>query len=385
MDFFSFLNAKPLFYETIDYARFPKIYEKIKHHFSLPRIIHIVGTNGKGTTGRFLAQMLLAQGLHVGHYTSPHLLRFNERIWIDGEESEDASLQTAHEALLQILNEEDAKALSYFEYTTLLAMLLFCEKCDYVVLEAGLGGEFDATNVFDKVLSIVTPIGYDHEAFLGNTIEAIATTKLNSIRNAVVLAKQYEGGVTRLCEAHAQKIHVSFIDASTYLPLSVQNRLKTYVTCKGYPSFLYENLLTACCALTFLGYDVITDSLDLSSMRARFEAFLPNVTLDVGHNPMAARALAQRIAHQKVVLIYNSYKDKDYGSILEILKPFIVRLERIEIDSVRALDASVLRETCESLGIVFDTFSAIENDETYVVFGSFSVVEAFLKQYERTM
>ena len=92
-----FLEQKPLFYDVIDYARFPKIYYAIAHHFKLPKIIHIVGTNGKGTTGRFLAHMLRQNHLHVGHYTSPHIVAFNERIWIDGSYVDDALLEAYHQ------------------------------------------------------------------------------------------------------------------------------------------------------------------------------------------------------------------------------------------------------------------------------------------------
>ncbi|MDX1295380.1 MAG: bifunctional folylpolyglutamate synthase/dihydrofolate synthase, partial [Sulfurimonadaceae bacterium] len=118
-----FLDAKPLYYDEIDYDRMPRTYEAIKEHLKLPKIIHLVGTNGKGTTGRFIANALFRNGMHVGHYTSPHILTFNERIWIDGANVDDATLETAHEALFALLGQERADALSYFEYTTLLAMV----------------------------------------------------------------------------------------------------------------------------------------------------------------------------------------------------------------------------------------------------------------------
>jgi dihydrofolate synthase/folylpolyglutamate synthase len=186
----TFLENKPLFYETIDYTRMPRIYSRIKTYFNLPKIVHIIGTNGKGTTGRFLATALVSLGFKVGHYTSPHILKFNERIWLNGANVSDALLEEYHTKLLQILTKQEAAALSYFEYTTLLAMLLYSDKSEYVILEAGLGGEYDATSVFDNVLTLVTPIDIDHEAFLGDTIEAIAQTKLNAIKKTAIVAKQ---------------------------------------------------------------------------------------------------------------------------------------------------------------------------------------------------
>ena len=142
----------------------PRVYEKVKQRLPLPKIVHIIGTNGKGTTGRFLASCLHSLGYKIGHYTSPHILKFNERIWLNGNDVSDDILNNAHDELQTILTQEDSNSLSYFEYTTLLAMLIY-KDCDYVVLEAGLGGEYDATAVFPKVLTLVTPIDFDHEAF----------------------------------------------------------------------------------------------------------------------------------------------------------------------------------------------------------------------------
>lgn len=385
MTLHTFLREKPLFYDVIDYERFPKIYARIAHCFKLPLIVHIVGTNGKGTTGRFLAQMLRTQGLHVGHYTSPHIVNFNERIWVDDSDVDDGTLENAHTLLFSWLNEEDAKALSYFEYTTLLAMVVFGQKnCDYVVLEAGLGGEFDATNVFPKVLSIVTPIGFDHQAFLGNTIEAIATTKLNSIHNDFILAPQHEPSVYTLARNHADALGKTMVLVETFLETPVRLALERYVMDKGYAPFVYENLLTAYSALTFLGYDMALEAFDAPLLKGRYQLFLPNVRLDVGHNPMAARALVDAVGEKKVVLVYNSYADKEYKVILEILKPIVKRIEVIDIQSPRAVDPSLLYDVAHALGLPIQQFQGIEDKEEYLVFGSFSVVEAFMKgQRER--
>ncbi len=185
----TFLDQKPLYYKEIDHARVHEAYARLKPHIKQSRTVHIVGTNGKGSTGRILAHLAYKSGLNVGHYTSPHILKFNERIWIDGADSDDAILENAHQRLYVLLGQEMSDNLSYFEYTTLLAFVVF-EKCDLMVLEAGLGGEFDATNVCDKELSIITPIGLDHQAFLGESIEEIAGTKIRSIQKQVLMAPQ---------------------------------------------------------------------------------------------------------------------------------------------------------------------------------------------------
>lgn len=374
-----FLENKPLFYEVIDTTRMPHAYESVKEYFTLPRIIHIVGTNGKGTTGRFLAQMLYACGLHVGHYTSPHIVKFNERIWIDGEDIDDATLDFYHQKLLSILSIQFQKSLSYFEYTTLLAMLIFCDQCDFVVLEAGLGGEFDATDVFEKVLSIITPIGLDHQAFLGENIEAIAQTKINSVKNNFVLAKQYEQEVYGIARDKASQIDKKLFEVASFFEAKACENIASYVKQQGYSSFLRDNFMTALCALKVLGYDSDLDALQPLSLKGRCQKIYPNVTIDVGHNQMAALALVKHFGKNKVILVYNSLKDKDYHAILDILKPIVLEIQVIDIQSPRAAEQDALYRVASSLDISISPFIGIQKDKEYLVFGSFLVVEAFLK------
>ena len=158
--FDTFLENKPLYYKEIDHERVHIAYGRLNPHIRHPRTVHIVGTNGKGSTGRMIAHLAYKSGLSVGHFSSPHILKFNERIWLNGSDSSDTLLEEAHQRLFTILGKEMSDKLSYFEYTTLLAFVVF-ENCDLMVLEAGLGGEFDATNVCDKELSVITPIGLD--------------------------------------------------------------------------------------------------------------------------------------------------------------------------------------------------------------------------------
>jgi dihydrofolate synthase/folylpolyglutamate synthase len=145
-----YLNSKPLYYDKIDYNTIELAWKKLEPHIKLPYVIHIVGTNGKGSTGRYLASFLHQLGKETLHYSSPHIIKFNERIWINGSDSSDKQLDIAHEKLQNILDEELKNHLTYFEYTTLIAILL-SDGFDYIVLEAGLGGEFDATNIVKTI------------------------------------------------------------------------------------------------------------------------------------------------------------------------------------------------------------------------------------------
>jgi len=378
-----FLEEKPLYYKEIDYQRFPHIYEQIKHHFSLPKIIHIVGTNAKGSTGRALAYMLYKQGIKVGHYSSPHVLKFNERIWFNNKNIDDETLEKYHQKLLSLLTQEQSDKLSYFEYTTLLAMLFFCDTCQYVVLEAGLGGEYDATNVFDKVLSLITPIGYDHTAFLGSDIKQIATTKINSVRTNFVVAKQTEKEVYAVALNKAKELGVDCFFAQSYLDEEFYESLKEYLKVHTYPSFFYDNFSTAFCGVCLLGFPVHIQDLENFEILGRCQRIASNITIDVGHNVMAAQALLEHFSQRKVNLVYNSYNDKDYKKILNILSPIIKKVEILPIQNIRALDEKLLTQTLEELELEYTLFKKIDNDKDYLVFGSFSVLEEFLQGYTK--
>lgn len=372
-----YLNAKPLYYDEIDYSRMPRVYEKIKSSLKIPKIIHIIGTNGKGTTGRFLATALFANGYGVGHYTSPHILDFNERVWLNGENASDEELQNAHEELQKLLSKEDADALSYFEYTTLLAMLVFRE-CEFVVMEAGLGGEHDATAVFPKTLTLVTPIAYDHEAFLGTDIKQIAKTKLNAIQKSAIIANQRFVEVYEVAQSLADKniYRVDELldedDKKNILEISKNLSLAPY---------LVQNLSLSISALKFLGVSYKADDFKNAKLFGRLSRVAKNVIVDVGHNTLAAASIAEALAGEKFTLIYNSYRDKNYKEILSILKTIVLGVEIIEVVNQRVEDIEKIQNALDDLGIKHTIFKEIKEEQNYLVFGSFSVAEKFLKEY----
>jgi len=380
-----FLDSKPLYYKEIDHERVHVAYGMLKPHIRRPKTVHIVGTNGKGSTGRMIAYLAWRQGVKnysVGHFSSPHILKFNERIWINGSDASDGLLEEAHQRLFAILGKEMSEALSYFEYTTLLAFVVF-EQCDLMVLEAGLGGEFDATNVCDKELSIITPIGIDHQAFLGETIEEIAATKIRSIQKKVLLAPQLYEEVIEVAERITSNVGASLVVAQNMegthqgYPYSKLNNIAKQ---KGWPKYLVENVLVAMQALDILHipYDV-NDLLSLE-LFGRFYPLTENIRIDVGHNPLAAKAI-EKALNEKVVLIYNSLDDKDYEEVLRILSPKVKRAEIIPIESQRATTLDEIEKALQNAGLEYSYFrNEIKEDENYLVFGSFYVVEEFLKQ-----
>ncbi|RRD54951.1 Mur ligase family protein [Campylobacter rectus] len=376
----NFLKNKPLFYKEIDRARMPNAFKFVQGAFKIPKIIHVVGTNGKGSTGRFLAQML-ARDHSVGHYTSPHIFEFRERFWINGAVASADALETAHERLIKILPPEVARSLSYFEYATLLCAVLF-EGCDFFVCEAGVGGEFDATNVFSKRLSVFTPIGFDHTALLGDTLERIATTKFNAMADVALM----NDDMSELCAGIARRIAAkkgaTLKFASQNLTNDDKNEIKIYAEKFGLPEFLRSNLTLSSSAFKELGFSLNLANLGALSLGGRCEKIAPNVTIDVGHNEMAAQALVKRFAGKKLNLIFNAFADKDIKAVLKAIKPIVKKTYIIEYETPgRELATAQVKEALHQLDMEFADFTDVRADEEYLAFGSFYLVEAFLKRY----
>lgn len=380
-----FLEQKPLFYTEIDTTRMPRIYQKVKSFLQVPKIIHIIGTNGKGTTGRFLANALYAQGLDVGHYTSPHILHFNERIWHNGENISDCHLEKAHNQLQEILSEQDAQSLSYFEYTTLLAMFAY-QECDFVVLEAGLGGEYDATAVFENVLTLVTPIDIDHQSFLGETLKEIASTKLRAMQKSCIIAEQKFTEVYTIAKKIAKEKGCTCYQVAECLRESDKEKIREITQELHLPEYLKENLKLSISALHFLGVKYTPQDFSDARLFGRMSYVDENIIVDVGHNPLAARSIREALIGEKYTLIYNTYKDKDYKEILTLLDPIIESVEILNVDEPRIVPQDELEKCLSELKIEYRDFNTARfqnesRDKTrkYLVFGSFSVVEKFLK------
>ena len=384
-----FLSHKPLFYKEIDYTRMPRAWRSIKENLKPFKIIHIIGTNGKGSTGRFLAQILRLNGKSVGHYTSPHIFEFRERFWLDGKIASDEILESAHERLQSMLSDEFKVKTSYFEYATLLAATLFSE-CDYFVCEAGMGGELDATNVFDKILSVFTPIGFDHTNILGDTIERISDTKFKAMQenSQAVLSDEMNSVSSHVAFliAAARKARINF--ASEILEEGDIEAIKKYAIKFSLPYFLISNLCLASAVAKRLEGEMDISNLGELDLRGRCEKITENIYVDVGHNELAAQAIVRKFHNQKLVLIYNSFTDKDFNSVLKTLKPIVKRVEIYEYESdQRELATKEIKKTLEKLNIEYKDFSGLSrahsdaSGEKYLAFGSFYLAEAFLRQF----
>ncbi|EAL8145536.1 bifunctional folylpolyglutamate synthase/dihydrofolate synthase, partial [Campylobacter coli] len=319
-----FLVQKSTNYDKIDRFVMFRMYEKYKTNFSIKPIVHIIGTNGKGSTGRFLTQLLEGLGFKVGHYTSPHIFEFRERFYKNGDIISENDLELAHENLLDIFK-DNLKKLSYFEYATFLAVELF-KDCDYAIFEAGVGGEYDATSVFDKSLSIFTKVGFDHTQILGDSLEKIARTKFKVMAKQALISSEQDERVLQM--AHK----IAFLkNTKLYFSWQLKDenlmQLNEYVQKYDLPEFLRHNLILALNALEILlSKEKLSQALlklGKLNLKGRCEQIAPHLYVDVGHNVMAASALCKKFSGEKLVLIYNSYLDKDIFEILKTLKPII--------------------------------------------------------------
>lgn len=313
------------------------------------RTIHIGGTNGKGSTAAMVSQILEAAGYRVGLYTSPHLIDFRERIRINGApiSEGDVTILVAH--IRRLVPPELAP--TFFEFTTALALLYFAQShVDVAVLEVGMGGRFDATNVVTPVASAITTVSLDHEEFLGHTLEQIAFEKAGISKSGVPLVigrlpapavdvvRRVAGERgTPLCELN-RTFHVVGADPTDFNFQGQAWRLD-HLQCGLRASYQMDNVA---CALALLE---TAASLDISiSGRAvreglaqvrwpgRFEAVdqSPTVIVDGAHNPEAAHALAQeliqyRVRHvpSQVVVVLGMMRDKQHQTFLKTLLPAV--------------------------------------------------------------
>ncbi|PUD87037.1 bifunctional folylpolyglutamate synthase/dihydrofolate synthase [Helicobacter pylori] len=378
----AFLETKPKEYHQFNPSRFVQIYKDFKNAFFeiQAKVIHVVGTNGKGSTGRFLTLLLADQNFKVLHFTSPHVFEFRERFFLNDSIVKESVLENAHQ---QLQSHAFSNACSYFEYATLLAVML-AKDCDYLVLEAGLGGEFDSTNALEKTLSVFTPIDYDHKEFLGDNLESIATTKLKAMGPLSIIAPQQEL-VLNVAQKIAKEKHAKLIVVQNEISKGVSDYIERY----HLAHFLAMNLEVALKAFETLlpcNKQEVLKNLKPLNLIGRCELLSPNILIDVGHNPHSAKALKEeikRVFNTPIILIYNCYQDKDAFLVLEILKPVVKKVLILELHNERIIQLEKLKGILETLGLEYALFEDVEENENYLVYGSFLVANAFYKRYPK--
>jgi dihydrofolate synthase/folylpolyglutamate synthase len=380
-------------------------------------IITVGGTNGKGSTCAMLEAILYRAGYRVGCYTSPHLLRYNERVRISGQEASDEELCSAFH-IVDSARVRMGITLTYFEFGTLAAMQLFKQaSVDVAILEVGLGGRLDAVNVFEADCAILTSIDFDHMDYLGDTREKIGFEKAGIFRcgNAAICS---EPNVPETVRRHANAIGAKFMHIGEDFGYSVNGADMTqwnYWGAGGKRHSLPHPALRGSCQLNnasacLAALDAIKDRMPITmsdvrqgllgvTLPGRFQVLpgRPMTVLDVAHNPGAAHALAINLAsmgaYHKTYAVFAMLKDKDIVGVARALAPKVDIWLAAGIDAPRGASANEAMQALQAAGIAREairTFpdpamayahaceSAIENDRI-CVFGSFHTVAEVLR------
>lgn len=319
------------------------------------RVVHVAGTNGKGSTCAMIEAGLRAAGIRTGLFTSPHLIEPTERIQIDGMPVSPADFERAFNVVHETAEKLDLDCHpTYFETVTAMAFWLFKEKrVDTAVIEVGLGGRLDSTNVVQPVLTVITPIDFDHEAYLGHTIEAIAGEKAGILKPGVpsVLARQRPEALAVLLE-RAQQLQVPVTRAESFeirdLYIDARGSRFSGIVCPLAGEHQVDNAVTAALALRALG--VSADGIKEARWPGRIEHVSPNpdIILDGAHNPAGARALARYLerfyGNRRIWLVYGAMRDKAIEEVAGVLFPLASELILTAPDTSRALRPEALAE-----------------------------------------
>ena len=339
------------------------------------KYVHVAGTNGKGSTAAMLANILRSAGYRTGLYTSPYIYRFNERIQVDGEQIPDEALCELTELIRLHADAMDDHP-SEFEMVTAIGFEYFKrQKCDIVVLEVGMGGEWDATNIIeDNEAAVIVNIGLDHTEYLGDTLEKIALTKSGVVkRGCPCVMYRQEPSVEAVFEEVCRKLDAPFILADfdslrpTYAGLDGQrfdwgDMKDLYIPLLGEHQLKNAcNVLTTVNVLRGRGWSIpeaaVREGLATVTWPGRFELMRrdPLFIVDGGHNPQCLEALENAIKAylpgKKLVFLNGCMADKDYGSMFRLLAPYAQEFVTVTPDNPRSLPAEKLaRHIADNLG-----------------------------------
>lgn len=365
------------------------------------KFIHVAGSNGKGSTCAMLDSILRCAGYKTGLYTSPYIQEFCERIRVNGENIPGDALARITQQVREIADNM-ADHPSQFELVTAIAMQFFAgQSCDVVVLEVGMGGALDSTNVIDSPeVAVITNIGLEHTEYLGNTLEEIASAKGGIIKpgsTAVCYecAPEVMRTLKKICGEQGVKYLISAAsDAQGISAGLAGQRFSRKGVLYELPLLGAHQIRNAAVALETVdalrarGWEIpeaaVHDGLRLVKWPARFEILSrePLFILDGGHNPQCAQALVQNIIDylpgQKITFLMGVLKDKDYGQMLDLIEPFAAKIVCLTPDNPRALSGDELARLAGERGIPAMSCPSIEegilhalqSNEPVIAFGS---------------
>ncbi|QCX32965.1 bifunctional folylpolyglutamate synthase/dihydrofolate synthase [Caloramator sp. E03] len=420
----AYIESTGKFAMNLGLERIKRLCELLGNPQDYLKVIHVGGTNGKGSTVTFISSMLKCQGYKVGIYTSPYLERFTERIKINDKEigeDEVADLVEKIKPLVERIIEEGYERPTEFEIITTCAFKYFKDKnVDFVVLEVGLGGRFDATNVVNPILSVITSISYDHMNVLGDTLSKIAFEKAGIIKEGrpVVIYPQDKEALSVLLDVALNRnsrifmvddmkhdIKSNTIDGIIFDVYWWKNYKDIKIRMLGTHQVM--NAITALYTIEVLrmqGYEIENSSiykgLEEAKWPGRFEVISksPYIVLDGGHNIQGIESLTETLKYyfkgKRIVAVCGMLRDKEYTKMLEKLFEVCNSFITTEPDSPRALSAAELEDIIKGLGkeaissksiedAVEKGLSSVKNDEVLLFCGSLYMigrVRSILKQ-----
>ncbi|MBK7106464.1 MAG: bifunctional folylpolyglutamate synthase/dihydrofolate synthase [Ignavibacteriae bacterium] len=364
--------------------------------------IHVAGSNGKGSTCSFIASILQEHGFKVGLYTSPHFIRFNERIRINGNEISDNEILKFLNANKKFVDKEQP---TFFEITTALAFQYFAkEKVDFAVIETGLGGRLDATNTITPLISVITSISLEHTNILGNKIPQIAFEKAGIIKNKIPI-------VIGKISKSAKNVISQIADEKKSKLIDLKNEIKVYKNYfklklkKDFVKFEVKNLLGKHqfynAGLSIKSLENIIPNLDYnkiqlgldniivnSGLQGRYEIISQNplIIFDSAHNLEGVKSFVNQfkkefLNFENCKLIYGALNDKNNKQMLSSLKPYFNKIYITSVNNERSENVNKLYSICKNLGIsskiinkpedIITKFkNAKKNQNCFVVLGS---------------
>jgi len=369
------------------------VYDKIFPNGVPYAVITVAGTNGKGSTVSFIDSVYHESKYKVGRSTSPHLLKYNERFAIDGQEVADALIIKAFEL---IETKREGITLTYFEFSTLAALIIFAEaSVDLAILEVGLGGRLDSVNVVDSDVSVITNIAIDHTDYLGDTREAIGREKAGVMRTSkpcicgdqdppqslLSYAKEINTPLVLVSESYKNQIGLD----------GAHQKLNAAVAVKAIESFTSQFPISN---------NMISEGIKKARIAARFEKINignKTVILDVAHNPAAVEALVETLSENPVetVAIFSALIDKDIVDMIELASGSIKHWFLVPIKAERSIELNALKDkfansdattVCLNMSNAIEQSLELEEADRVVIFGSFYTIadaSKIIKKYER--
>lgn len=357
------------------------------HPHTKYKTIHVAGTNGKGSTSHLLAAILQQSGLRVGLYTSPHLVDFRERIRVNGEKISEqyvVDFVAAHKGNYETIQP------SFFELTMMMAFQYFAEQeVDIAVIEVGLGGRLDSTNIISPILSVITNISLDHTQFLGDTLTKIASEKAGIIKADVpVVIGEAEGEVRQVFEDKAELVQAPIVFAEDLNLIQDATRLDDgawLFQTEAYPNLKDElggfaqvkNAATVLCCIDLLrkqglyitnqsvytGFSLVTKLTGLMGRWQIIQETNPKIVCDTGHNVGGVKYIAEQLANEKynqLRIVFGMVNDKDISHVLELLpKDAIYYFTKATI--ARAMNADELKTLARKFSLQGHSYMTVSD------------------------